>query len=50
LLRRARNRHHLAVATANYFDSMSAQARADENEMAEALAAAAGEIDFDREP
>jgi hypothetical protein len=49
-LRRAQNRHRLSQATAEYFDSLSPDALAEESSLAESLHEAANGIDFDREP
>ena len=49
-LRRAQNRRRLARATAEYFDSLSPDALAEESSLADSLGDAAAGIDFDREP
>ena len=47
-MRRAKNRHDLETATANYFDGLHGQARAEEDALATTLFGSAN-IDFDRE-
>jgi hypothetical protein len=49
-LRRSENRRQLARATAEYFDSLSPDARAEESLIAESMHKSAKGIDFDREP
>jgi len=49
-VRRIENRRRLEQATAAYFESLSSEALAEENEMASNLAAAVKGMDFDREP
>ncbi len=49
-LRRSENRRRLARATAEYFESLSPQALAEEASLAESMRAATKGIDFDREP
>jgi hypothetical protein len=49
-LRRVQNRRGLAAATTAYFDSLSPEAVAEENALAESLHHAARGIDFDLEP
>jgi hypothetical protein len=49
-LRRGENRRQLPRATAEYFDSLSPDALAEENSLADSLHEAAATIDFDREP
>jgi hypothetical protein len=44
-----RNRVHLANDTATYYKLLSLEAREEENSLAECLARAAKEIEFDRE-
>jgi len=48
-LRRTENRRRLARATAQYFDSLSAEALSEERSIAESLRDAATGIDFDRD-
>lgn len=45
--RRAESRRRLEEATAAYFESLSGEARKEENALGAALAHAAGKIDFD---
>ncbi len=49
-VRRIENRRHLEHATAAYFESLSPEALAEENEMATNLAAAVEGMEFEREP
>jgi hypothetical protein len=49
-VRRIENRRRLEQATAAYFESLSPEALAEENEMATNLAAAVKGMEFDREP
>jgi hypothetical protein len=49
-LRRAQNRRRLSQATAEYFDSLSPDALAEESSLADSLHEAASRIDFDHEP
>jgi hypothetical protein len=48
-MRRTENRRRLARATAQYFDSLSAEALSEERSIAESLRDAATGIDFDRD-
>ena len=45
--RRADNRRRLEEATARYYESLSPEDVAQENELGEALSRAAGEVNFD---
>jgi hypothetical protein len=47
--RRLENRRRLERATAAYFDGLSPEAQAEEEELARAFSGAAAGIDFDRE-
>jgi hypothetical protein len=49
-VRRIENRRRLEQATADYFESLSPEALAEENKMATNLAAAVKGMEFDREP
>lgn len=49
-LRRAENRARLEAATADYFDGLTAEAEAEELELAHLLHAGAASVDFDLEP
>lgn len=48
-LRKRENRRRLAAATAEYFESLSPAAIAEENALADAMARGAEGIDFDNE-
>jgi hypothetical protein len=48
--RRNENRRRLARATADYFDGLSPETSAEENDLGKSLSSAAKGIDFDREP
>jgi len=47
---RLENRRRLSAATVRYFDELEAAAASEENAIAQELASAASEIDFDGEP
>jgi len=49
-LRRAHNRARLESATAEYFDSLSSEARKEERDLANRLHATSEGLDFDLEP
>lgn len=48
-VRQLENRKRLAAATARYFEQLSQEAMAEENALAQDMAAAGSEIDFDKE-
>lgn len=48
-VRQLENRKRLAAATARYFEQLSPEAMAEENALAQDMAAAGSEIDFDKE-
>jgi hypothetical protein len=49
-LRRVENRARLEAATAEYFDGITAEARAEEQALAGQLYLSGGSVDFDLEP